>query len=220
MSPILKRDVSEHIRQARKLASVVVGSSSSEWQDPHASSSTLATSSSPRKGLAEVDEPPDTRSTRKGRWKDETPSPEDTGNTYPPIALDSRDRGAAHENGHIAEDLDGAETQGMLPSPWASRIEEMGFRDTLETSPDWRTQGKWKDLRNLLFEVGLIVLDLDPRLVHRYRRADMACAISEHPLAPPLPHRSRLHWRAPRTLGPMASLSARRRAIHPRPHDR
>ena len=182
MSPILKRDVSEHVRQGRRLASAVMTGKSSDHtngDDPSPSvspDSAYVSSSSARKGLADpLDHlPPD--SVRKGKWK--APPPFDGVNgingikempnevslnrngqdegEYPlqdGLAQTSVQDEDEHDPHDVDDHLDAHETHAMLAKP---RVEEMGFRDTMDGSePSWRGHGKWIDLRNLLVEVSL-----------------------------------------------------------------
>ncbi|ORX33915.1 hypothetical protein BD324DRAFT_183214 [Kockovaella imperatae] len=142
MSPILKRDISEHARQARKLASVLTGerapSPEGSWNN-EPSSSTLVSLDSPR-----IE--PGNGSIATGRKINEI--------------LD-RDRHVTdlnkeEDSGQVLGRVESDEHQRMLQSPWSGQVERMGFLDAhddgLNTS--WKAQGgQWADLKSLLMGV-------------------------------------------------------------------
>jgi hypothetical protein len=137
MSPILKRDIAEQVRQARRLSQVLTGSTSpptpSEERDMQVGSSTSAaytSGSSLRKGIG-VDE-----GWTSGLGK-------------------GKDVGHGRERSSTEDDVDGTPASAVVVerSRGRIRIEELEYEEQDTDLGKNHGSAKLKDLRNLLFEV-------------------------------------------------------------------
>jgi len=173
MSPILKRDVGEQIRQAKRLASVITGHtlenghdhgyeqihqspSKHEYHNEHENGNAYATSSSSRRGIGigvegeEEDTGPP--GLRRGSWERKTFAQAQA------QSVKGKERALEEDE----EDEEGMERLAMLPLSLS--LDESGsggmrmvggrtavewFRDEVLTMSSTR----WVDLRNLLLEV-------------------------------------------------------------------
>jgi hypothetical protein len=184
MSPILKRDIGEHVRHTRRLAAAVTGqpadnqkdtSGEEEWLKPPG---IYASGSSPRQGMGVIEDEEHRRHTDE--WKR-------TG-----IALDRKGKGRAREgvNGvgfegdESDEDGEGegeGEGERMLktgidrgrrksagPTSLTFPRERLEYGEVELEPPISTAKEKWVDLRNLLFEVGLSLLST----IHPIQLAD------------------------------------------------
>lgn len=163
MSPILHRDVGEHVRQAKRLAAVVTGRPSLE-QDQHEWDSTrrlsngnaYATASSSRRGmgLREEDEEDTGPPQRRPSWEGQT-------------RAEGEVKGKMRFVEDEAEELEMEDRSLLHPQPNGLTMDDTALRDTStsgrtsnRTIAEWTkdevlsmTPSRWIDLRNLLLEV-------------------------------------------------------------------
>jgi hypothetical protein len=158
MSPILKRDVSEQIRQAKRLAAAVTGQSPLETDHDHPQYETTngnayATSSSSRIGIGigEDEDDPGPRSPRRS-WEGRTFISKSPGKGKErALDLDLDEDGEVEEGvamlGFQEESLLG-NTMGRSTIGRGRGVMDWFRDEVLTMSP-----GRWIDLRNLLLEV-------------------------------------------------------------------
>ena len=153
MSPILKRDISEHVRHARRLVAAATGQIFDDRIESAAEdgrskpSETYASGSSPRQGIG-VYEDDRQKWYAGGRWERE----------------DRKGKGKATDcdGGVEASDEEVGERGRMLFDP-GEKGGDGGLREELEygevelgIGSSSLTKEKWNDLRNLLLEVSRI----------------------------------------------------------------
>lgn len=159
MSPILKRDVGEQIRQAKRLAAAVTGHpldherdqyqyhSHSEYEEVEGGGNAYATSSSSRIGIGEdEDDPGPPRRSWEGRTF-VSPSTSAKGKERAIEEEDEVQEGVAML-GFDHEDLNLNEGTMRYEGGRGRNLGEW-FKDEVLTM----TPGRWIDLRNLLLEV-------------------------------------------------------------------
>jgi hypothetical protein len=158
MSPILKRDISDQLRQALRLAQALTSNSTSSDIDGERElgigmsiPAAYASSSSLRKGIGVEEDMKVDRSVQHG-WME---GGKGKGKEVEKFSLDEGDEREAESVLHSPVSL------GIGPGDWRDRIriEEMDFA---EPEIKGSTLAKWKDLRNLLFEVCLHCLNGKP----------------------------------------------------------
>jgi len=171
MSPILKRDVGEQIRQAKRLASVITGHtlenghdhgyeqihqspSKYEYHNEHENGNAYATSSSSRRGIRigvegeEEDTGPP--GLRRGSWERKTFAQAQA------QSVKGKERALEEDE----EDEEGMERLAMLPlsldESGSGGMRVVGGRTAVEWFRDevlTMSPTRWVDLRNLLLEV-------------------------------------------------------------------
>lgn len=175
MSPILKRDVGEQLRQAKRLAAAVTGHSppfDNSYDHDHVSPSpedtwrrshdgnAYATSSSSRRGIGVDGEEEDTGPPRKS-WEGRTYAQSQLGlskgkeKAYMPIDEEEEE---AHAMLRLSIDGDGDDAGLETLTGTASGSGRMQSRTMMEWIKEevlTMTPGRWVDLRNLLLEVSL-----------------------------------------------------------------
>jgi len=204
MSPILKRDVGEQIRQAKRLAAAVTGNPppldsnyDHIYQEEDVNGNAYATSSKRRSiGKLEDEDDPGPRRSWEGR-------------TY---VEGGKGKERDFEEVEVEEGVamlgfedDSFGTVGIRTGESRRRSLGEWFKDEVLTM----SPGRWIDLRNLLLEVR-------PSL-HCYHRTRSHTGNARPTLES---RRDDLHWRTARTSSPLDSLLEGRRTIHPSSHDR
>ena len=203
MSPILKRDVGEQVRQAKRLAAAITGKSppletehdyfSPPRDDINRSGNAYATSSTSRIGIGIGEDEDDPGPVRRS-WEGRTFVSPGKGKER---ALEEDDE-VEEESAMLGvqDDAHGAAGLGRVSSRGRS-LRQWVRDEVLTMSP-----GRWIDLRNLLLEVRLMRLQVtQPPSLYANDIGNTRPA--------PQSHRDDLYWRAPRTFGSLDRLSAR-----------
>jgi hypothetical protein len=167
MSPILKRDVGEQLRQAKRLAAAVAGhpppleheydhispSPDETWRRSH-DGNAYATSSSSRRGIGVDGDEEDTGPPRRS-WEGRTYAQSRTSGKGKEKAY--MPEGEEEEEAHamLRDSDDGHEVQANASVGQATRIRSRTMVEWLREEVLTMTPGRWVDLRNLLLEVSL-----------------------------------------------------------------
>ena len=208
MSPILKRDVSETMRQARRLAGAVTGSPSYEhddnapsgsggWFKPQSTDEVFVTGSDRRKGIGvegadvgwEGDRYPDPRGDPLFDADDLDSDLDEAGGTAG--GKDGKSR--AGWEVEVEEGGDGERTRMLGHTSGETRLERLEYEESMSnTDSGGMKSGQMRDLRNLLCEVSR-------PLRHAGRRYCRSSFRPRHSLSP-FTDRSRLHHCSSRSL--------------------
>ena len=203
MSPILKRDVGEQVRQAKRLAAAITGQSppletehdyfSPPRDDINRNGNAYATSSTSRIGIGLREDEDDPGPVRRS-WEGRTFVSPGKGKERALVEDDEVEEESAmlgiQGDEHGLVELGRASSRGRSLRQWVRD-------EVLAMSP-----GRWIDLRNLLLEVSRISPQVtQPPSLHANDIGNTCTA--------PKSHWDDLYWRAPRALGSLDSLSAR-----------
>lgn len=215
MSPILKRDVSETMRQARRLAGAVTGSPSYEhddnapsgsggWFKPQSTDEVFVTGSDRRKGIGvegsdvgwEGVRYPDPRGDPLFHADDVDSDLDETEGA----AGEKHSKGRAGWEVEVEEGGDGERTRMLGHTSGETRLERLEYEDGMSNmDSSGMKSGQLRDLRNLLCEVSR------PRR-HEGRRYCRS-SLRPQPFLSPLADRSQHHHSSSRSSASYSPVS-------------